>query len=576
MTRNRLRFPLLTYVKNREQKLIWVFLILALFPYGCFVFLNVDPLHDGWFSAPATALADGGVPYRDVVTSYGWFTPALLATIVNVFGFQLLYFRLISLLLLMGICFLSILIAKKSVGLNKALGIVSIWLLIGLGQMTKDPQALPAWGLWPNQFIIFGTLLLVYLLLRSNNLSYSTLTLIGLIAGLTPWIRAQGILIFASALLVFTVRIYQSIDSNRSPKIFHLFSVSFLAFSAPFLYLLLTGAVDQWFWQTIEMPRSGEWVGMPDPAVWIVQNFGLSIILTLGLFLVSLVLGLFKMSSKKVVMLLAPVLVLISIFPVPRAQLDDSEVIRNVHSLLFLYSNYHFFTLPVLIILTSILLLVFRILWKTLVTRGRNLIEMPTLVAILGIPPLSLVYYNFGHLWGVAPLLFLSILHYRKQNDGHSSLFRRFPRVVIVYSVLVALIAIPQVYTNLAKPTSAYSASGLAGMKGQDNQQVLGVKNAIQSLSRLPKDSLVFFLCEDAFYSTFGGRYLSDNPFYSTSMTRYELRSLENRFPSSETNFVVYCPGSNTIPVEQLPGDWVLSDFKGNLFSAGLQIYERK
>ena len=576
MTRNRLRFPLLTYVKNREQKLIWVFLILALFPYGCFVFLNVDPLHDGWFSAPATALADGGVPYRDVVTSYGWFTPALLATIVNVFGFQLLYFRLISLLLLMGICFLSILIAKKSVGLNKALGIVSIWLLIGLGQMTKDPQALPAWGLWPNQFIIFGTLLLVYLLLRSNNLSYSTLTLIGLIAGLTPWIRAQGILIFASALFVFTVRIYQSIDSNRSPKIFHLFSVSFLAFSAPFLYLLLTGAVDQWFWQTIEMPRSGEWVGMPDPAVWIVQNFGLSIILTLGLFLVSLLLGLFKMSSKKVVMLLAPVLVLISIFPVPRAQLDDSEVIRKVHSLLFLYSNYHFFTLPVLIILTSILLLVFRIFWKTLVTRGRNLIEMPTLVAILGIPPLSLVYYNFGHLWGVAPLLFLTILHYRKQNDGHSSLFRRFPRVVIVYSVLVALIAIPQVYTNLAKPTFAYSASGLAGMKGQDNQQVLGVKNAIQSLSRLPKDSLVFFLCKYAFYSTFGGRYLSDNSFYSTSMTRYELRSLENRIPSSETNYVVYCPGSNTIPVEQLPGDWVLSNFKGNLFSAGLQIYERK
>lgn len=576
MIRSQIGFPFLADLKTRQNIMSWLFLILAFFPYCYFAFLNVDPLHDGWFSAPATALAHGGIPYRDVVTSYGWFTPAFLAVIIKIFGFQLLYFRLVGLILFLSISVFSILLVRKSLGLNRALVVVSVWLLIGLGNLTKDPQALPAWGLWPNQFIIFGTLLLIYLLLRPNSLSYLALTTIGLIAGLTPWVRAQGILIFASALFVFSVRIYQSSDSDKPSKILHLFSVSFLIFLAPFLYLQLNDAIDEWFWQTIEMPRSGEWFGMPDPAAWMLQNFGLAIVLTLGLFFVSFVIGLLKISSRKATLFLAPVLVLISVFPVSQAPLDEFVVMRKIHSLLFLYSNYHFFTLPVLVLLTATLFLVFRILRMSLITRGSNLVEMPTLVAILAIPPLTLVYYNFGHLWGVAPLLFLSVLYYWKENREFTSRFTRFRQVMVLYSILVSLIAVPQIYSNLVKPTFAYSASGLVGIKGQDPEQVLRVQQAIQSLSRLPNRSSVFFLCKNAFYSTFQGRYLSDNSFYSSSMTIFNLRSPENRSPSPETKFVVYCPGSNTIPIEQLPGNWALLDIKGNLSSAGLQIYERK
>jgi hypothetical protein len=372
------------------------------------------------------------------------------------------------------------------------------------------------------------------------------------------------------------VRILQSGDFDKSRKILHLISVSVLVTSAPFLYLSLTGAIDEWFWQTIEMPRSGEWFGMPDPAVWFVQNFGLAIVLTLGLFLASLILRFLNLSPKQMVLLLTPVLVLIFTFPVAKAELHDSVVIRKFQSLLFLYSNYHFFTLPVLIMLSATFFLIFKIFWVALASRGRNLVEMPTLVAILGIPPLTLVYYNFGHLWGVAPLLFLSVFYFWKQKGESNSRFKQFHQIVIVYSTLVSLIAVPQVYSNIAKPSFAYSASGLAGLKGQNNQQVLGVRNASESLSQLPKDISVFFLCEYAFYSTIGGKYLSDNSFYSSSMTIFDRRSLENRVPSANTNFVVYCPGSNTIPVEQLPGTWVLSDFKGNVSSAGLQIYERR
>jgi len=571
------RFKMIDFSYRRLQSIsASLFFIIGITPYFVFTFFNVDPLHDGWFSSPATAIAQGGVPYRDVVTSYGWFTPAFLAAIIKIFGFQLLYFRLVGLILFLGICLLCVLLVRKSFGLNRALVVVSVWLLIGLGHLTKDPQALPAWGLWPNQFIIFSTLLLIYLLLRPNNFSYFTLTTIGLIAGLTPWVRAQGILIFASSLFVFSVRIYQSSDSVKPRKILYLFSVSFLIFSAPFLYLHLNDAIDEWFWQTIEMPRSGEWVGMPDPTVWLVQNFGLAIVLTLGLFFVSFVLGLLKISSKKTILVLAPVLALVSVFPVSKAPLDESVILKKVHSLVFLYSNYYFFTLPVLIILTATLFLMFRILRMTLITRGSNLVEMPTLVAILGIPPLALVYYNFGHLWGVAPLLFLSVLYFWKQNREFTLRFSQFRQVVVLYSILVSLIAVPQIYSNLAKPTFTYSASGLVGMKGQDPQQVLETQKAIRSLSHLPNGSLVFFLCENAFYSTIQGRYLSDNSFYSTSMTIFDLRSPENRSPSTETKFVVYCPGSNTMPIEQLPGNWALLDFNGNLPSAGLQIYERK
>jgi hypothetical protein len=535
----------------------------------------VDPVHDGWFSTPAAALAEGAVPYRDVVTSYGWFTPAFLSLIIKIFGFQLLYFRLIGFLVLFGICLLFIALLQKSIGLNRSLVTVSIWLMIGLGQITKDPQALPAWGLWPNQLIIFGTLVLLYLLLRSVHFSYATLTLIGVVAGLTPWIRAQGVLLLASTLVVFGIRICQTNSVNKYLRITHLFSVALITFSAPLLYLFRVGAMDEWFWQTIEMPRTGEWIGMPNPVDWLIQNFGLAIFLTLALFMVASLLSLLKISGKKSIFLFAPLLILISIFPVSKVPIESSVVIRKVHSLLYLYSNYNLYTLPVLVIFSATLFLIFKILQKAFVSRGRSLVEIPSLVAMLGIPALTLIYYNFGHLWGVAPVLVLSLLYFWKPNRDSISHFGHFRQVVTVYSLLVALIAAPQVYLNLAKPTFSYSASGLSGMRGQDNQQVAAVRNAIQLLSQLPAESKVYFLCKDAIYSTIEGRYLSDNLFYSSIMTRFDKRVLIYREPASETNFVVYCPASNTATISELPGTWILSDFTDNTPQSVLQIYER-
>ena len=559
-----------------KNTLAWLSLILAIAPYFYFAFLNVDPIHDGWFSSPAAVVAEGAVPYRDVVTSYGWFTPALMASVIKIFGFQLLYFRLIGVFFLLGICALFIVLLQKLLGFNKSLFAVSIWLMIGLGQMTKDPQALPAWGLWPNQIIILGSLVLIYILLRNDNFSFPKLTLIGIIAGLAPWVRAQGILTFASALFVFAIRIYQSDSPNKSLRMIQLFSVSLTAFLAPFLFLIETGAIDEWFWQTIEMPRTGEWIGMPNPADWIIQNFGLAIFITLTLFIVSNLLRLLKVSGKKIIILFAPFLILISMFPVAKAPLQSSLVIRKTHSLVYLYSNYNFYTLPILVILSVTLLLVFKILQKTFVTRGRFLFEMPSLVAILGIPNLTLIYYNFGHLWGVAPLLVLSILYYWKPKGDSLSYFGHFQQTVTAYSIIVALIAVPQVSQNLYKPSFPYSVSGLSGMRGQDNQQVVEVRNALESISQLPDQSIVFFLCKDALYSSIEGRYLSDNLFYSSIMTRFDKRSPSYRKPSAETNFVIYCPGSNTPTISELPGSWVLSDFTANTSQAGLQIYERK
>jgi hypothetical protein len=239
-----------------------------------------------------------------------------------------------------------------------------------------------------------------------------------------------------------------------------------------------------------------------------------------------------------------------------------------------LYTNFNFYNLPILVILCATLLLLFKILQNSLATRGRVLVETPTLVAALGLPTLTLVYYNFGHLWGVAPLLIIIILHYWKSRAHSFSRTLHFRQVVWIYSILVALIAIPQVYLNLVKPTFAYSASGLSGMRGQDSQQVIGVDNAIDSLSRLPKGDLVFFLCEDAFYSITDEKYISDNLFYSSSMTRFDKRSSRFRVPSAETNFIVYCPGANTISITDFPGSWVLSDLTSS--KSNLQIYERK
>jgi len=556
--------------------LSWMLLALSIAPFLYFSFLNLDPLHDGWFATPAAVLADGGVPYRDVVTSYGWFAPAFLALVAKLFGFELLFFRLIGFLLLVGICALFTFLLKKSIGLSRALVVVSVWLLIGLGQMTKDPLAFPAWGFWPNQLIVFSLLILIYFLLQTKDIGAGALTLIGFIAGFAPWVRAQGILILLSAILVFVIKIYQSKQANRRLLVFQLVSISFLSFLSPFIYLARTKALDEWYWQTIEMPRTGEWFGMPNPIDWLVQNFGLAFSLSLALLIVSITLRSLKISAMTMVFLLFPLLILVSIFPLAKSPIDDPLVFRKLHSFLYLYSNYNLYLLPILVLLCVILLLVVNILLKTSITRGRHLVDLRTQVVILTIPALTLIYYNFGHLWGISPLLVISILHYSNPSTRFLPALKSFRQTVVAYALIVSLIAIPQVYFNLAKPTFSYSAPGLAGMRGQDLSQVLEARAAITSIHQLPPRSQVFFLCEDAFFATKNGRYISDNIFYSSIMTRFEYRDLSLRSPALETEFVVYCPSGNTIPISELAGSWILSDYKGNDSDSSLQIYERR
>jgi hypothetical protein len=129
------------HARIRIESLLTLSICLTLSFYFFLSFLNADPLHDGWFFAPAVKIGTerGMTLYGDAITAYGWVTPTLQGFLVEIFGVMLLPQRLLGFIILTVTTVLLIktvhLSLSKSAGLSLALGN----LLIGLGQITKMP-----------------------------------------------------------------------------------------------------------------------------------------------------------------------------------------------------------------------------------------------------------------------------------------------------------------------------------------------------------------------------------------------------------------------------------------------------
>ena len=546
----------------------------SFFPYIYYTFMNIDPLHDGWFTSPATAIANGAIPYKDVVTSYGWVSPVILSVIVKIGGFHLIYFRLLGLFLLLLICVLFFLILRSYVGIGKAGLALSMWLLINLGGISRDSNSLPAWGFWPNQLIVAISLLAIYLLVTRKDFRLRSILVLGFLAGVSPWIRGQGLLTLLSVL----VAVSQSIsvqEFRRAAKHWVLFLlVSIATFLAPFIFLIRYSALRDFLWQTVEMPRTGEWVGMPNPITWIFQNIGLSFGFLFVVSVCAFFVSRFKVPQKVFFVWLSLFLLVLWNLRLDSESHSTNFIFRKMQSFAHLYVNYNYFSFPILVILGIFLLLVtykgFQYLRFNLNTPRSDFN-----IYILSVPAVTLIYYNFGHLWGVSPLIIVTLFHYYSNSTLNSKLVSQILTCLVSYSVIVSALAIPQIYSNMIGKTYAYNAPGLEFMRGQNRLQVRDVTTSINIIRRIPKSDKAFFLCENALYSVSKNRYISDNIFYGTSMTKFDLRSLAYKVPRRDTRFLIYCPGSNTIEVGQLPGKWEMADFSSKSDFRDVQIFKR-
>lgn len=550
-------------------------IFIAALPYLYFTFLNVDPLHDGWFTAPAVRIADSGLPYRDVVTSYGWVSPVILSLFSNIFGFHLVHSRVVGLLLLLGISCLFFVILRRRVGVRLASTLLSMWLIINLGQISRDSSSLPAWGFWPNQLLVLISLLGILFLTSKRSLSYSQVLVIGILAGISPWVRAQGALILIAILLVFFVHLSRSGNFSGLSKRLLLIGSTAFTFFLPLILIIISGSFNNFVWQTIEMPRTGEWVGMPKPLTWIVQNIGLASVFALSVIVVGILISKFNILTRYIVFLLTPLLYIVWKYPIVIGERSENIIIRKSQSVAYLYSNFHLFTFPVLVLLA--LFLVYSLFSLTTWLKNTRMIRENLALQIfcLSAPAVTLIYYNFGHVWGVTPLILISLVYSWKELASKFVAFAPTIRLLFIYTVIASFLATPQIYGRVFQQSFSYSAPGLELMRGQDVSQVHQVRKALRTISQIPRNQKVFFLCESALYSIIGERYISDNIFYSTSMTKFERRPNLYRKPKLETQYLVYCPGSYTLRVEEIPGTWTLASFSPDPGKSTLVVYKR-
>lgn len=549
--------------------------VVASLPYLYFTFLNVDPLHDGWFTAPAVQIAEGGLPYKDVVTSYGWVSPVILSLISRILGFHLIFPRLFGLLLLFGISFLLFVILRRLVSFRWACGLLSMWLMINLGQSSKSPSSLPAWGFWPNQLLVLISLLGIFFLISRQSLSYSKIVLIGILAGISPWIRAQGMLTLVALLFVFLVHLSRREELSGGRKRLLLIGTTTFAFFLPLMLIIFTGSFHNFIWQTVEMPRTGEWVGMPKPLPWILQNIGLASMFAISVILFGVLLTKFKSASRYVVFVLAPILYLVWKHPFEVGERSGNLIFGKLQSITFLYSNYYFFTFSLLVLLA--IFLVYSLYLVTIFFQNNRRIkdDLAFQIFCLSAPAVTLIYYNFGHVWGVTPLILIPLIYSLQEFLPRSVALAPTIRLLLIYSVTVSILATPQVYGRVFQQSFSYSAPGLELMRGHDANQVHQVREALRTISQIPRNQKVFFLCESALYSIIGDRYISDNIFYSTSMTKFERRPSLYREPKLETQYLVYCPGSYTLTVDEIPGTWTLASFSPDPGTSTLVVYKR-
>jgi hypothetical protein len=184
----------------------------------------------------------------------------------------------------------------------------------------------------------------------------------------------------------------------------------------------------------------------------------------------------------------------------------------------------------------------------------------------------SLTYYNFGHLWGIGLVLLLAIVRiFNFFPVASKHLLKPFfvGKAYVVSAVLVSIF----LFGSLGfKPLIAYEDPKLRFMMGTSSSQVHEIDTALKIVRSIPEGEQVFFLCESALYATRDGQYISDNIFYSSIMTYFDLRPSYDQAPKASTKYVLYCPGTNPKDVSTLDGEWL----KVSASSSTVELYRRR
>lgn len=514
------------------ELLLYVAIILALATHGFLAFLNADPLHDGWFLAPAVEVASSDTSwfYRDVLTPYGFVTPALQSILVEIFGVQLLPSRLAAFFLTV---LTAIVLAKAlsiHLSLRTSLILVLAHLLISLGQLTKSPDS-AALGMWPNSLMLPVFLFGYVAILKWERWHPALLATAALAVASLPWIRAQGAL-FSIIWIIGFLALHRN---KRLPKTTALVFTLWAAVTlAPLVWVSWIGALDDFFWQTVLMPATREWVGMPNPADWVFEFGGATLLVGGGIYVIGYLLS--RVTARKsrgeVGFQVASIISLATIGLV--WLLAESSLFSAEGNFLRLFSETYVFAAPSMALAFLMLVL----LPSLAIRLRRHLILEDVIVYSLLASTITLVYYNFFHIIGLLPVLLLAAVHFkedfRKPDIGSAT-------VITWVTCGLAAVSLIQTFQLVSRDFYPYSSGILTGMFGTEENRVEQIDSNFAALSGVPHDEEIFFDCGSPLYSLANGAYMSDNLFYSNIMSEFERRAEIYQMPADGTRYWVTC-----------------------------------
>jgi hypothetical protein len=389
----------------------------------------------------------------------------------------------------------------------------------------------------------------------------------GIMLGILPWIRGQAILLtFSISVLAFLCLSSSSELQGRKSKPIALWFGVALSLTAPIIVIIFSGSWKNFYWQTIDMPRTGEWTGMPNPISWLLTYGSLSIAIALCALIVLLLLSkTYGRYGRKTILFLILVVILIVFFPISKPSLFTLVVFRKPISFGYLLTNTYLFTsISIFALVLTIVVSVYR--GYLLVThsgtfaerlRQSGSVSAATLfVAVSGIP---MMYYNFGHVWMTSPL-FLVALTANKTTviDGLQRLSISL-RVVTDIAYVTCFASLVLLFIRIDIVSHPYEGGLLAGMRGTNSAQVSELNADLAYISRYAVNQRTFIYCDEALYAIGNSRYLSDSIFYSRSMTNFDLRRDIYKTPTADSRVAIICPSIGG-PLQKMDlNHWVLA-----------------
>ena len=494
-----------------------------------FANLGFDWIHEGVNVSSALGIKSGAIVHRDFIEMKGLLFPTYLALTTGFASFNsIVYIKFANVLLVALSAFLLYFICSYKI---KRMGLTISLLWILSNPVTSNFVFGGPHGILfisPNLFTVTLILIILALETKSRNsgktAQFYFYLLIAILAGLLPWVRIQN--------LFFTLGIIVFIAFRAAPNAYKLlstFTVFTLSLFSPLYYLHSSNADTDWLEQIVRIPLALS--QLSDSSVYVPLNIGFKTMLVCLIFLFLYLLAIYLIARKNNFKYFFSAFIILC-FPVAlwassNYSIDSSKRFDLKNWLIIIASN-----LPLSLSRAAIflpLLTFFLAFYKFTAQQSPRMGKegtsdnsaksrfdsyVPSLLA--GFQGLLYLYPNFGNLWEITPLLFVSLTYFLGVTIAKYLESIR----IILYSLVLGLLLTSSynALTIWVTPKYAYTNPLLLGIF-ETNESKIQQYDQIMSSLRDSRGNLLNE-CNLPLFSFSGGEYRSITKFHTSAVYR--------------------------------------------------------